>query len=202
MSKVSDSNARCLKATELTLRFFWRNLVPLGFLLCAVCILFGNGVEPGINVGVAIMVVYFIVAYNFYGRENRISAVIAALSGVASGGASAAMNSASNSGSSGIEFNSATGLMICGHVDAKGSPYGTDPAPGTTFHDDSYDSDDDFYSVNPANGLPMLNSMIDIQGNPFGSSSDDYIDHSSAFDDCTTDAFVDDGYNSCTFGND
>lgn len=202
MSKDSDSNARCLKATELTLRFFWKNLVQLGCLLCAVCIVFGNGVEPGINVGVAIMVLYFVVAYKFYGRENRISAYIAALSGVASGGASAAMTSANTSGSSSIEFNPATGLMMFGHVDANGNPNGIDLAPGTTFHDDSYDSDENFYSVNPANGLPMLNSMIDIQGNPFGSSSDDYIDHSSAFDDCTTDAFVDDGYNSCTFGND
>ena len=202
MSKDSDSNARCLKATELTLRFFWTNLVPLGFLLCAVCILFGNGVEPGINVGVAIMVLYFVVAYNFYGRENRISAVIAALSGVASGGAAAAMNSANNSGSSSIVFNPATGLMMLGPVDTKGNPYGVDLAPHATFHDDSYESDDDFYSINPANGLPMLNDMIDIQGNPFGSSSDDYTDHSTAFDDCTTDTSFDDGYSSCTFGDD
>ena len=171
MSKDSDSNARCLKATELTLRFMWNNLVPLGVILCAVCIPFRNGLEPGINVGVAIMVLYFTVAYNFYGRGNRTSAVIAALSGVAAGGASAAMNSASNSGSSSIEFNPATGLMMFGHVDAMGNPYGIDLAPGGAYCDDTSISDDDHFSFNPANGLPMFDNLTDMHGNIFGTNS-------------------------------
>ena len=140
MSKDSDSNARCLKATELTLRFVWNNLVPLGVLLCAVCIPFRNGVEPGINVGVAIMVLYFTVAYNFYGRGNRTSAVIAALSGVAAGGASAAMNSASNSGSSSIEFNPANGLpMFDDMTDMHGNLYGSTSVDDLMGHGSAFD---------------------------------------------------------------
>lgn len=48
-------------------------------------------------------------------------------------------------------------------------------------HDSNYshfnDHDDfDFYEINPANGLPMLNSTFDIQGNAYGTNSiDDFI---------------------------
>ena len=59
------------------------------------------------------------------------------------------------------------------------------------------DDDDDEYShfaFNPANGMPMLNDSIDIEGNPFGYDDDlftDSCDFSDVFSDMS---FNDDGF--------
>ena len=56
--------------------------------------------------------------------------------------------------------------------------------------DNNESSIDSCSSINPANGLPMIeNSCIDIEGNPFGTDSissfdmDNSFDTSSSFDD-------------------
>lgn len=49
-------------------------------------------------------------------------------------------------------------------------------------HDSNYshfnDHDDfDFYEINPANGLPIMNGTFDIQGNAYGTNSmEDFIE--------------------------
>ncbi len=48
--------------------------------------------------------------------------------------------------------------------------------------------------INPANGLPMMDdSGIDIEGNPFGTDSNDFGN---------SDIFSDDGSNNSGFGDD
>jgi hypothetical protein len=67
-------------------------------------------------------------------------------------------------------INPATGLPMPGSLDVEGNPY------GTSGHDNS------MFDINPANGLPMLDSMLDIQGNPYGTDVgifDSFYDHDS-----------------------
>jgi len=73
------------------------------------------------------------------------------------------------------------------------------------FTDDNDDINNDILDtstsdINPGSGLPMLNDVIDIEGNVYGTnSSDDFLDDtfSSTFDDDTFDSsFDDDMFNS------
>jgi hypothetical protein len=127
MSYDSDSDARCLKAIELTIRFVLTCFVPLAFFLLAICLMFGKGVEPGVNVGLAIVVLYFTVAYHHYGRNNKASLVVAGLAGLTAAKAAiaaAALYSHNDVGDSSMDFNPATGLMMMGDFDTKGNLYG------------------------------------------------------------------------------
>ena len=49
-------------------------------------------------------------------------------------------------------------------------------------HDTKSYQDD--FTINPANGLPMVGGMpgLDIEGNPFGTNLHDSFEHSSLFD--------------------
>ena len=131
MSNELDSDARCLKAIELTFRFGLTCFVPLAFLLVGICLLFGEGYKLGMNTGFAIVVVYFIVAYRHVGRGNKTSLVIARLAGLTIAKAAAEGDCANDAGDDALLF-----------------------------------------EFNPANGMPMFNDMVDIQGNPVGTSSD------------------------------
>ena len=59
-------------------------------------------------------------------------------------------------------------------------------------------------SINPANGLPMA-GCVDIEGNPYGtSSSDDSFAHSSSFDDdsLSSSSMMDDSFDSMSMFDD
>lgn len=67
---------------------------------------------------------------------------------------------------------------------------------------DSFSDDNHCPSVNPANGLPMMNCSFDIEGNAYGTDSDDYWesssdswDYSDSFDDSFS-SFDDDSFSS------
>jgi hypothetical protein len=76
-------------------------------------------------------------------------------------------------------FDPATGFVTAG-FDAMGSPIGVDMNAGVMSM-----SDDFHHSFNTANGLPMINDMVDIHGNIFGTTFMDDMTNSStsAFDD-------------------
>jgi hypothetical protein len=60
---------------------------------------------------------------------------------------------------------------------------------------DSPSMTDDDFSVNPANGLPMIGGSggVDIEGNPFGADfSDDHMASSSFDDSCSSSSIFDD----------
>lgn len=142
MSDDSDSNARCLKALELTIRFVLTCAVPLAFLLVAVCMFFERGYKPGLDVGLAIVVVYFSVAYRHYGRGNRTSLIVAGLAGLTKANPAAAMYNSNDASDSSMDFNPATGLMMIGDFDMKGNLYGFGSISEGVFDDDSSQSDD------------------------------------------------------------
>lgn len=113
--------------------------------------------------------------------------------------------------SPGPDFNPATGLpMLDGLVDVGGNMYGVDDtatalstmdaAVGVDMMDDSSLLSHAFDSspgINPASGLPMLDSAIDVGGNPYG--SDAVTSTFSSFDDdfsstSSTSSFSDDSF--------
>lgn len=179
----ADSNARCIEAVKLTIRFVLLNCIQLGMLLLAICAFFGKGLDPGINVGLAIVVLYFTVAYKCYGRGNRVSLIIAGLAGVTATGAAAAMYS-TNDGEWDSESSSSTEFVMAG-LDAMGSAGGVDMHSDMMSGSDVSMSGDFHHSVNPANLLPMINDVVDIHGNMFGTTFvDDMMNCStSSFDD-------------------
>jgi len=59
---------------------------------------------------------------------------------------------------------------------------------------------DDSHGVNPANGLPMINSSIDIMGNAFGTDSFSSLNHSS-FDSFSHSSFDDSWSSSSSFSD-
>jgi hypothetical protein len=204
MSDDSDSNARCRKAIELTIRFVVTCAVPLAFLLFAVCMFFERGYKPGLDVGLAIVVVYFSVAYRHSGCGNRASLIVSGLAGLTIASPAAAMYISNDACDSGMGFNPATGLMMLGDFDTSGNLYGLGTISGGGGSDDASMFDDNHHSFNPVNGLPMLDDAIDIHGNIFGTASvDDVFDHSSStFDDSITHCLFDDSSSYCAFDND
>lgn len=204
MSYDPDSDARCLKAVELTVRFVLTCFVQLGFLMFGVCLLFSKGYEPGLNVGLVIVVTYFIVAYNFYGRSERVSSIIAGLAGLTAARPAAGVYRGSDGGESNMDVNPATGLMMLGDFDTSGNLYGLGTISSGGGSDDDSMFDDNHNSFNPANGLPMMDDSTDIHGNMFGTTSmDDHMDYgSSTFDDSITHCSFDDNSSYCTFDND
>ena len=143
MSDYSASNARCLKAIELTIRFVLTCAVPLAFLLVAVCMFFERGYKPGLDVGLAIAVLYFTVAYHNFGRGSRVSLVVAGLAGLNATNPAAATYSSNDVGDSNMDFNPTTGLMMIGDFDTKGNLYGFGSISEGMFDHDSSQSDDD-----------------------------------------------------------
>jgi hypothetical protein len=203
----SDSNARCLQAIELTIRFVLTCFVPLGFLLLGVCLLFEKGYKPGVNIGLAIVVLYFTVAYRHCGRGNRAALIVAGLAGLTAANAAAAVYSSNDAGDSSMDFNPATGLMMIGDFDTKGNLYGFGTISGgisgadaSMFDDNISMFDDNHHRFNPVNGLPMVDDVTDIHGNMFGTNSvDEPFDYSSSiFDDSITYGSFDDSFNSGT----
>lgn len=124
MSEKLDSNARCLKAVELTFRFVLTCFVPLGLLLLGICLLLETGYKLGLNIGIAIVVLYFTVAYRQFGRGNKASRTVAALAGITAASAAAGACWHEGASDSGVEFNPATGLMMLGYFDTQGNAYG------------------------------------------------------------------------------
>lgn len=124
MLENSDSNARCIKAVELTFRFVLTCFVPLGLLVLGVCLLLESGYRLGLNIGIAAVVVYFAVAYLHFGRDNKASRIVAALAGITAAGAAVGPFLYEDASASDLEFNPATGLMMLGHFDTRGNAYG------------------------------------------------------------------------------
>lgn len=124
MSSDSDSNTRCVKAITLTIRFVITCFLPLGLLLLGVCLLLETGYRLGLNIGIAMVVVYFAVAYRQYGRNNKASRIVAALAGITAANVAAGACWHEDASASDLEFNPATGLMMMGDFDTKGNLYG------------------------------------------------------------------------------
>lgn len=204
MSGDSDSNARCLKAVELTFRFVLTCFVQLGALLFVVCLAFGKGRDPGVGAGMAIVIAYFTVAYHQYGRGNRASHIVAGLAGLTPSNPAATVYRSNDAGGSCPGFNPATGLMMMGDFDTSGNLYGLGNISGGGGSDDAPMFDEHHHSFNPANGLPMLDDSTDVHGNMYCTNSvDDLFDHSSStFDDNITHSSFDDSFNSSFFDDD
>lgn len=198
----AESNARCIEAVKLTIRFVLLNCIQLGMFLLGICAFFGKGLDPGINVGFAIVVLYFTVAYKFYGRGNRASLIIAGLAGVTATGAAAAIYS-TNDGEWDSESSSSSGFVMAG-LDAIGNPSGVDMNSEMMSGSDVSMSDDFHHSVNPANLLPMINDAVDIHGNMFGTTSvDDMMNSStSSFEDSFSHNSFDSSFHSHAFDDD
>jgi hypothetical protein len=197
----AESNARCIEAVKLTIRFVLLNCIQLGLLLLGICIFFGEGLDPGINFGLAIVVLYFTVAYKQYGRGNRASLIIAGLAGLAAAGTAAAVSSINDEWDSESDFGA--GFMMAG-FDGMGNPIGVDMNSGMMSSSDSSMSDDFHHSVNPANCLPMIDDVVDIHGNMFGTTFvDDMMNSStSSCDDSFSHSSFDSGFHSHTFDDD
>ena len=71
MQNDSDSNARCIKAIELTFRFVLRNPLALAFFFFVSLFLFGKKSEPAVAVVILIVFLYFMVAYHYFGRGTK-----------------------------------------------------------------------------------------------------------------------------------
>lgn len=198
----AESNARCIEAVKLTIRFVLLNCIQLGMFLLGVCAFFGKGLDPGIDVGLAIVVLYFTVAYKCYGRGNRASLIIAGLAGVTAAGAAAAMYS-TNDVEWDSESSSSAAFSMAG-LDAMGSPIGVDMNSDMMSSSDVSMSDDFHHSVNPANLLPMINDVVDIDGNMFGTTSVDDMMNSgtSSFEDSFSHSSFDSSFHSHTFDDD
>lgn len=210
MMDDSDSDARCLKAVELTLRFAVTCFLPLAFLGIGICLVLERGYRPGVDAVLIIMVFYFAIAHRNVHRDNKTSLIIAGLAGLTTGKGAGRYNvntvagrySANDEDDWSPAFNPATGLMMVGAADTEGNSYGT--SSDWTSDDDASRFDDNHYSFNPANGLPMMDDVTDIHGNTFGTNSaDDIFDHSSStFDDSITHSSFDDSFNCGTFDDD
>ncbi|WP_321812831.1 hypothetical protein [Burkholderia sp. BCC1985] len=81
-----------------------------------------------------------------------------------------------------LTINPATNLpMVSAAFDVAGNPFGFPPALHTALFDGEWADEAGWhinpatgipmYPINPATNLPMLNTMFDIAGNPFGSPS-------------------------------
>lgn len=212
MSDDSDSNVRCLKAIELTLRFVVTCSLPLAFLGMGICLVFERGYRPGVDAVLIIMLFYFAIAYRNVHRENRTSLIIAGLAGLTTGKSAGRYNadavagrySANDEDDWSPTINPATGLMMVGTLDTAGNSFGSGGTSDWTSDDDASGFDDNHHSSNPANGLPMLDDSTDVHGNMYCTNSvDDLFDHSSsAFDDNSTHSSFDDTFYSCTFDDD
>jgi hypothetical protein len=198
----AESNARCIEAVKLTIRFVLLNCIQLGLFLLGICIFFGKGLDPGINVGLVIVVLYFTVAYKQYGRGNKASLIIAGLAGLTAAGTVAAVSSI-NDGEWDSDSDSGAGFMTAG-FDAMGSPGGVDMNSDIMSSSDASMSNDFHHSVNPANCLPMINDVVDIHGNMFGTTSvDDMMSsNTSSFDDSFSHSSFDNSFHSHTFDDD
>lgn len=198
----AESNARCIEAVKLTIRFVLLNCIQLAMLLFAICLVFRKGYEPGVDAGLAIVVVYFTVAYKQYGRGNKASLIIAGLAGLTAAGTAAAVGSI-NRGEWDSESDSEAGFMTAG-FDAMGSPSGVDIDSGMMSSSDASMSDDFHHSVNPANCLPMINDVVDIHGNMFGTTVvDDMMNSSnSSSEDSFSHSSFDSSFHSHTFDDD
>jgi hypothetical protein len=182
----ADSDARCIKAIELTVRFVLLHLAHLALLFLAICVLLKNGCELGADAEFLIVVSYFTVAYKQYGRGNRASSIIAGLAGLTAAGTAAGTAASTAAAVYSVsddeedsESDSATGFGMAG-FDAMGNLNGVDMSAGVMSL-----SDDFHHNFNTANGLPMINDAVDIHGNIFGTTfMDDMMNSStSAFDD-------------------
>lgn len=198
----AESNARFIEAVKLTVRFVLINCIQLGIFLVAICAFFGKGLDPGINIGLAIVVLYFTVAYKCYGRGNRASFIISRLAGLTAASAAAAMY-ITNDDEGDLELSSATGYVMPG-LDAMVNPNGIDTSSDMMSSSDASMSDDFHHSVNPANGLPMINDVLDIHGNMWGSTSMDDMMNSSAStsDDCFSHSSSDSSFSCSSFDDD
>lgn len=212
MSDDSDSNVRCLKAIELTLRFVVTCFLPLAFLGIGICLVFERKYRPGVDAVLIIMVFYFAIAYRNVHRDNRTSLIIAGLAGLTTGkyagrynvNAVAGRYRANDEDDWSPAFNPATGLMMVGAVDTAGNSYGSDAFSDWASDDGASMFDDNHNIFNPANGLPMIDDATDIHGNIFGTNSmDDQMDYSSStFDDSFTHTSFDESFNSSSFDDD
>lgn len=125
MSNDSDSNARCIKAVELTFRFVFVCIKPLAFFLFAVSML-GNGYKDGAFAGMVIVVVYFVVAFRQYGRGNNASFIVAGLAGLTAVSAADYFGGDVDDEDDFPLVNPSTGLTMTGGiggVDAGGNPF-------------------------------------------------------------------------------
>lgn len=172
MVAVDDSDARCINAIVLTARFFLTCFLPLAVLLLGVCLLFDKGYKLGVSTGLLTAVVYFVVAYRCYGRSDRLSPVIAGLAGLTVVNSIAAVQRAKGVDANSA-FNPATGLMMVGDFDTMGNSYGFGITSEDTPGWDSPSDDYNHHAVNPASGLPMVDDVLDVHGNVFGSLSAD-----------------------------
>lgn len=212
MSDDSDSNVRCFKAIELTLRFVVTCFLPLAFLGFGICLVFERGYRPGVDAMLITIVLYFAVAYRNVHRSNKTSSIIAGLAGLTKGEVAGGYNvnavarrcSADDEDDWLPAFNPATGLMMVGALDSAGNSFGFSGTSDWTSDDDASGFDGNHHSFNPANGLPMMDDVTDIHGNTFGTNfADDIFDHSSStFDDSVTHSLFDDSFNSGSFDDD
>ena len=191
MRDDADSDARCFKAIELTIRFVLRNFVLFGFFLFVTFLLLGKEREGVIAVGFLIVALYFAVAYHHYGRGNKVSLIIAGLAGLTTANAAAAVYCNDGDDDLNPAFNPATGWMMMGGVDAMGNPYGIDMNSGQMSGDDISMFDDNSHSFNPATGLPMMDNIVDTMGNPLGIDLNHHDDYVSIFDDCNSASMFD-----------
>lgn len=178
MLNAEDSDARCLRAAALTLRFLVTGFLPLGLLLAGACLLSGKSHDTGVNMGVAVLVAYFTAAHNLYGRSRAVAQVIAGLAclgtqNAATGGQAAAFGIALNLPSDFTMANSARTAAI----PVGGMVYAVTEAGDCSLLSDHDDDDDDGYWVNPGTGLPMMNSVVDVHGNIFGTCPADDVVH-------------------------
>lgn len=212
MSDDSDSNVRCFKAIELTLRFVVTCFLPLAFLGFGICLVFERGYRPGVDAMLIIMVFYFAIAYRNVHRDNKTSLIIAGLAGLTTGKGAGRYNVSAVAGRCSADdeddwipsINPATGLMMVGALDSAGNSFGSSGTPDWTSDGGASGFDGNHHSFNPANGLPMMDDVIDIHCNMFGTNSmDDLFDHSSStFDDSFTHSSFDDSFNSSFFDDD
>lgn len=212
MSDESDSDVRCLKAIELTLRFIVTCFLPLAFLSFGICLVFERGYRPGVDAMLITIVLYFAIAYRNVHRDNKTSSIIAGLAGLTTGKVAGRYNANAVAGRCGADdeddwlpaFNPATGLMMVGALDSAGNSFGSGGSSDRTSDDEAFGFDESHHTFNPANGLPMVNEVTDIHGDTFGTnSSDDIFDHSSSsFDDSFTHTSFDDSFNSSSFDDD
>lgn len=197
MVPVEDSDARCINAIELTARFVLTCFLPLAVLLFVVCLLFEKGYKLGVNAGLLIALVYFVASYRCYGRSDKFSLVIAGQAGLTQANSIAAVHRAQGVDEN-LAFNPATGLMMVGDFDTMGNSYGfgitSDDTPGWDSPPDDYNH----HAINPASGLPMVDDVLDVHGNVFGSlSADESASYGSfgADDSLALSAFDDAFYN-------
>lgn len=212
MNDESDSNVRCLKAIELTLRFFITCFLPLAFLSFGICLVFERGYRPGVDAMMITIVLYFAIAYRNVHRDNKTASIIAGLAGLTKGKVAGRSNENAVAGRCSADdeddltpaINPATGLMMVGALDTAGNSFGSGGTSDWTSDDDASGFDDNHHSFNPANGLPMVDDVTDIHGNIFCTTSmDDQMDYSnSTFDDSFTLTSFDDSFNSSSFDDD